>query len=265
MVTRDTPWLPGTPSWVDVTVDDVPKAVAFYQALFGWDIQSGGPETGGYAICHSGGHIVAGLSPKFGPAGVPSVWTTYLAADDADAVAAKVRAAGGRLLVEPTDVMDSGRMALAVDTTGATFGLWEGRTTSGIGLANVTGALTWNEHVSRDYDAGKAFYRAVFGYACQDVSEGGFRYAMLMVDGREVGGIGQYEDGTPEEAPAVWTVYFAVDDTDAAVATVTELGGTTVEPVRDSPFGRIGVVTDDQGAVFSLITTPTPAALQQPL
>lgn len=46
MVTRDTPWLPGTPSWVDVTVDDVPKAVAFYQALFGWDIQSGGPQTG---------------------------------------------------------------------------------------------------------------------------------------------------------------------------------------------------------------------------
>ena len=39
MVTRDTPWLPGTPSWVDVTVDDVPKAIAFYQALFGWDIE----------------------------------------------------------------------------------------------------------------------------------------------------------------------------------------------------------------------------------
>jgi predicted enzyme related to lactoylglutathione lyase len=56
--------------------------------------------------------------------------------------------------------------------------------------------------MSRDYDASKAFYRAVFGYDYQDVSEGGFRYAMLMVDGREVGGIGQYEDGTPEGAPA---------------------------------------------------------------
>ncbi len=49
MVTRDAPWLPGTPSWVDVTVDDMPKAIAFYQALFGWDIESGGPESGGYS------------------------------------------------------------------------------------------------------------------------------------------------------------------------------------------------------------------------
>jgi uncharacterized protein len=264
VVTRDTPWPAGTPSWVDATVDDVPTAIAFYQALFGWDIEPGPPESGGYAICHKNGQIVAGLSPKFGPAETPTVWTTYLAADDTDAVAAKIKAAGGQLLMEPADVMDSGRMALAADTTGAVFGLWQGRATSGIGLANETGALTWNEHVSRDFDAGKSFYRAVFGYDYQDVSEGAFRYAMLMVDGREVGGIGQYPDGTPEGAPAVWSAYFAVDDTDAAVATVGELGGSIVDPVRDSPYGRIGVVADNQGAVFSVITTPTPPDLQQP-
>ena len=48
MVTRDTRWPAGTPCWVDVTVDDVPKAIAFYQALFGWDIPLGGPEVGEY-------------------------------------------------------------------------------------------------------------------------------------------------------------------------------------------------------------------------
>jgi uncharacterized protein len=40
--------------------------------------------------------------------------------------------------MEPLDVMDSGRMALAADTTGAIFGLWEGRAISGIGLVNET-------------------------------------------------------------------------------------------------------------------------------
>jgi predicted enzyme related to lactoylglutathione lyase len=256
--------LAGTPCWVDVTVDDVPKAVAFYQALFGWDIVSGGPGTGGYRVCHKNGRVVAGISPELGgPGGQPS-WTTYLAADDTDAVAAKIKAAGGQLLLEPTDVAGAGRMALAVDAAGAGFGLWQGGTTSGIGLANEPGSLSWNEHMSRDYDASKAFYRAVFGYHFQDVSEGGFRYAMFLVDGREVGGIGQYEDGTPEGAPATWSVYFAVDDTDAAVARVSELGGSVVEPVRDSPYGRIGVVNDDQGAVFSVITTPTPPELQLP-
>jgi predicted enzyme related to lactoylglutathione lyase len=264
VVTRDTPWLAGTPCWVEVTVADVPKAAAFYRALFGWDIESGGDETGGYRVCRKNGRIVAGLSPELGASDALPSWTTYLAADDADAVAARIRAAGGQLLVEPTDVRDTGRMALAVDTAGAGFGLWQGGTTTGIGLANEPGSLSWNEHMSRDYDASKGFYRAVFGYDYQDVSEGGFRYAMLMVDGREVGGIGQYEDGTPEGAPATWSVYFAVDDTDAAVARVSELGGSVVEPVRDSPFGRIGVVNDDQGAVFSVITTPTPPELQLP-
>ena len=48
MVTRDTRWPAGTPCWVDVTVDDIPKAVAFYRALFGWDIPLGGPEVGEY-------------------------------------------------------------------------------------------------------------------------------------------------------------------------------------------------------------------------
>ena len=45
-------------------------------------------------------------------------------------------------------------------------------------------------------------------------------------------------------------------DTDAAVAKVTELGGRVVQPPMDTPYGRIGVVADNDGAVFSLITPP---------
>ena len=256
MVTRDARWPAGTPCWVDVSVDDVPKAAAFYQGLFGWDVQAGGPDTGGYSLCRLRGRIVAGLGPKFGPPDALSTWTTYLAADDADAVAAGIRAGGGQLLMEPADITDAGRMALAADTAGAPFGLWQGGTIAGIGLANEPGSLAWNEHLSRDYEASEDFYRSVFGYEYQDMSDGGFRYAMLMVGGHEVGGIGQLPDGTPEEAPAAWSVYFAADDPDAAVARALALGGSGVQPVRDSPYGRIGVVADDQGAVFSLITTP---------
>jgi uncharacterized protein len=256
VVTRDTRWPAGTPCWVDVSVDDVPKAVAFYQSLFGWDITVGGPEVGGYSIARSGGRIVAGLGPKMGPAEAPSAWMTYLATDDADATAAKIKGAGGQLLAEPMDVMSEGRMAIAMDRAGAAFGLWQGGHTTGIGLANEPGSLTWTEHLSREFDASKAFYQAVFGYEYQDMSGEGFTYAMIMVDGHEVGGIGAYPEGTPTEVPAAWSSYFQVTDTDAAVAKVTELGGSVVQPVRDSPYGRIGVVADNHGAVFSLITPP---------
>jgi uncharacterized protein len=49
-----------------------------------------------------------------------------------------------------------------------------------------------------------------------------------------------------------------VESADAAVATAVQLGGRVVHETRDGPYGRIGVVTDDQGAVFSLITSPQP-------
>lgn len=257
MVTRDTRWPAGTPCWVDVSVDDVPKAIAFYQALFGWDIQIGGPEVGGYSIAHLDNRIVAAVSPKYSPAEAPSAWTTYLATDDVDATTDRIKGAGGQLLAEPMDVMSEGRMAIAVDTAGAVFGLWQGGNTTGIGLANVPGTVSWNEHMSRDFDASKAFYQAVCGYEYQDMSAEGFKYAMLMVDGHEVGGLGEYPEGTPQETPAAWSVYFAVEDADAAEAKVVELGGIVVQPVRDSPYGRIAVVADNHGAVFSLIKLPT--------
>jgi uncharacterized protein len=256
VVTRDTRWPAGTPCWVDVSVDDVPKAIAFYRALFGWDIELGGPEVGGYSIAHSGGRIVAAVSPKMGAPDAPSVWTTYLASDDVDATAAKIKGAGGQLLAEPMDVMEEGRLAVAMDPAGAVFGLWQGGNTTGLGVANEPGALTWNEQFSRDFGGSLAFYQAVFGYGDQDMSGDGFKYAVLTVDGHEVAGMGEYPEGTPAELPAAWAAYFAVTDTDAALAKVTELGGSVVQPPRDSPYGRIAVVADDHGAVFSLITPP---------
>ena len=256
MVTRDTRWPAGTPCWVDVSVDDVPKAIAFYQALFGWDIPLGGPEVGGYSIAHQDGRIVAAVSPKMGAPDAPSVWTTYLATDDVDATAAKIKAADGQLLAGPMDVMEEGRMAVAMDPAGAVFGLWQGGHTTGIGVANEPNTLSWSEHLGRDFDGSKAFYQAVFDYTYQDMSGDGFKYAMLMVGDHEVGGIGEYPEGTPADAPAAWGAYFAVTDTDAAVAKVTELGGSVVQPIRDSPYGRTAVVADNHGAVFSLITPP---------
>jgi predicted enzyme related to lactoylglutathione lyase len=74
-----------------------------------------------------------------------------------------------------------------------------------------------------------------------------------------VGGIGELGGGTPAGAPAHWSTYFAVGDTDAAVATVTGAGGAVTREPWDSPYGRMAVVSDDQGAAFSLMGT-LPAA-----
>jgi uncharacterized protein len=152
--------------------------------------------------------------------------------------------------------MDQGRMAMAADPGGAVFGLWQAGRHTGVQLANEPGSLTWNENLSRDFDGNKAFYHAVFGYEYGDIGDTRFRYATLKISGSEVGGIGELDSSLPAEVRAHWSVYFAVADTDTAVATVSGLGGATVRPAWDSPYGRIAVVADDHGAVFSLISAP---------
>jgi len=253
MVTRDTAWPTGTPCWVDLGVTDIPTAQEFYGGLFGWDIQDTGPESGGYRMCEIDGQPVAGIGPKMDP-NMPTFWTTYLATEDADVTAAKIKAAGGQVIVEPFDVMDVGRMAIAMDPGGAAFGIWQAKLHTGIRLANEPGSLIWSENMSRNYEANKAFYNTVFGYSYGDIGAEGMNYATLDLDGRSVGGIGEIGAEMPAEMPANWGTYFAVDDTDAAVAKVTELGGSVVAPAWDSPYGRMAVVSDNQGAVFSLMS-----------
>ena len=68
MVTRDTAWPAGTPCWVDLGVEDIGKAKAFYGGLFGWEIREGPPESGGYCMAELDGRQVAGIGPKMGPA-----------------------------------------------------------------------------------------------------------------------------------------------------------------------------------------------------
>ena len=257
MVTRDTAWPPGTPCWVDLGVSDIPKAMAFYSGLFGWDCQEGPPEAGGYTMCSIGSLPVAGIGPKMGPPDMPTVWTTYLASEDADATAARIKAAGGQVLMDPVDVMDVGRMFVAVDPGGAAFGIWQARAHTGVQRANEPGSLIWSENMSRNYEGNKAFYSSVFGYSFGDIGADGMKYATLDLDGGTVGGIGEISADQPADMPAYWGTYFAVADTDAAVGKAIELGGSVFAPAWDSPYGRMAVVSDDQGAIFALMSATT--------
>ena len=181
------------------------------------------------------------------------MWMTYLATSDADATAAKIKSAGGQLVVDPVDITDVGRMAVAVDPSGAVFGLWQARAFPGAQLVNDIGTMRWNEQVSRDFEGSKAFYAAVFGYEYADMSGSGFSYATFKVDGRDVGGIGDLHAGVPADTPPAWRVYFGTADTDVSVARVQANGGSVIREPIDHPYGRMSTVADDQGGVFSLL------------
>lgn len=246
-------YAPGTPSWVDIGVPDIDAAATFYGELFGWDVAESDPEAGGYRIAHLRGRAVAGIGPQQNPG--PPMWTTYVSVADASASAAAVTDAGGQLLVPAMDVMGQGVMAVCTDPGGAAFSLWQPQAHPGAGIVNEPGTLTWNELTTRDFDAAKGFYATVFGWTAHDLDNPDMAYTEWQLDGRTIGGMmPMVGDMWPADLPNHWMVYFGSADTDATCTRLTELGGTVHVPPFDTPAGRISVVTDPSGAVFSIIT-----------
>jgi uncharacterized protein len=248
MPTRDSNWPNGTPCWVDLGAPDVEAARSFYSAVLGWTYTGGDPEFGGYLTCQVDGRDAAGLGPQQS-ADDPPRWTTYFAADDADAVAERISAAGGTVLMPPMDVGPMGRMAIATDPQGNPFGLWQGGLNTGVRVYGEPGALVWNEAAVDDPAAAREFYGAVFGFSWAEVP-GAEGYTTFATDDRPLGGLGGAQPGLPRG----WSTCFAVASCDEAVSAVEAGGGKVLMAAQDTEFGRFAVVADAWGAPFSVMS-----------
>jgi uncharacterized protein len=57
----------------------------------------------------------------------------------------------------------------------------------------------------------------------------------------------------PEDESPAWQAYVRVADADAALATVTRLGGTVTQPAMDTAYGRLAGAADPTGARFKVV------------
>lgn len=252
----NTPYAPGTPCWVDLMAQDQQGALDFYKDLFGWQGEPGSSETGGYAVCTLNERPVAGIGPAMDP-GTPTVWTTYLASDDARATADAIGEAGGEVMSPVMDVTSLGQMVVANDPTGAVFGVWGHKSFIGAQVVDQPGALAWNECNTRDLGADERFYGDVFGARFQP-AEGAEGYEQYQVNGRTVAGLHQMTDPPfPVGVPSHWHSYFGTDDTDATVDKAIRRGGEIVSPAEDTPYGRMAKLRDPWGAAFSVVSHQT--------
>jgi predicted enzyme related to lactoylglutathione lyase len=243
--------------WVDLMAVDVQRAAAFYGEIFGWscddkDVQDG-PFYGHFTL---NGKTVAGLGQlpdEMRSQGVPPHWNSYINVDDVHATADRLVELGGTLLMPPTPIFDAGTMAIAQDPTGAAISLWQKGRTIGAELANEIGCFCWNELATRDIERSREFYGALLGWDFVDHPTPNHRYYVIKNQGRENGGL--IEMGKDwGDAPAHWMVYFTVADADETVQQVQRAGGQSCVPPFDVPdYGRIAVLSDNEGAVFSVI------------
>jgi predicted enzyme related to lactoylglutathione lyase len=258
MMSERTSYAPGIHSWADLATPDVDAAAGFYGDLFGWEVPElpNSAEMGGYRRAKKDAADVAGMLPLM-QEGQPTAWSSYVSVADADATAAAVQEAGGSVYFEPMDVMDLGRMGGFTDPTGAFFGIWQPGTFSGAARVNEPGAIAWTELNTRDPEAAKAFYGAVFGWEFEDKEfEGMGTYTTIKLGGEAIAGMLDMTGRVPDEVPANWLVYFAVEDADAALETVKDGGGNVAFGPVEIEAGRFAVVADSWGAAFAVIQLP---------
>jgi predicted enzyme related to lactoylglutathione lyase len=252
---RPTP-VTGSPCWVDLQTSSTAQARSFYARLLGWEAAEPSAEFGGYFMFTRNGVPVAGGMAADAQAPVSDVWSVYLSVPDAAKTLESAVEHGGQIVVQPMPVADLGTMGFLLDPGGAAIGLWQPGTFSGTGLMAEHGAPGWFELLTRDYERSVTFYRDVFGWNTQVMGDStDFRMSVQVgPDGGDpLCGVMDASTFLPEGIPSHWGVYFAVDDTDAAISILTAEGGQVIRPAGDTPYGRIATVTDPMGAHFSLV------------
>ena len=260
----------GVTSWVDVDTPDVDASTAFYSALLGWTFEPATPPDlpFRYLIAQLDGRDVGGLGGPAEPHGVPARWNTYVAVDDAEAAAAAVTAAGGRVLAPPTAAGEGGVNAVCADPSGSQFRLWQAHARLGSQVTNEPGSWNFSDLHTSDRTAAERFYGEVFGW---DFVDAGFG-TMLRVPGYGDHLAGTVDPGIHERQAAVdappgfadaigwvlpeddlgpgWHVTFAVADRDNTAALAESLGGRVLRR-EETGWTRVAVVEDPQGAVFT--------------
>lgn len=119
----------GAPCHVELHTRDYDAVIPFYRTVFGWTPEAVADEPG-FRYTIAGDAMGLGDGERAGimdatewlPEGVPAHWSPYFAVADADATLARIEELGGSVVV-PAETTPYGRMATAVDPTGATFKL----------------------------------------------------------------------------------------------------------------------------------------------
>ena len=116
--------------------------------------------------------------------------------------------------------------------------------------------FVWNELVTKDQSACGEFYTNLLGWDRRDVDMGPLgTYTVFQQDGNDVAGMMSPATEYSKDRPPFWSAYIAVEDIDACVDRVTELGGRIIAAPEDIPdVGRVCMLTDPSGAPVCLMT-----------
>jgi hypothetical protein len=241
-------------AWYELLTTDVAAARAFYRQVVGWGALDASTAAFSYSIFTADTVEVGGLMdlPAEGRRmGAAPRWIGYVAVDDIDAIAERLKQLGGRIYVPPTD-SNIGRVSIIIDPQTAAIGLVGGPRHGGpADQLDEPGHIGWHELLATDAAKAFAFYRELFDWqAATAENDRPGSYKLFATGGRAVGGV---FNKLPRAPVPFWLYYFNVADMDTAMAAVRDGGGKVVHgPFELTPGHWITRCIDPQGAMFAL-------------
>ena len=119
-----------------------------------------------------------------------------------------------------------------------------------------TGTFLWNELMSNDVEAAKAYYGTVHGWTAMDTEmPGGGTYTVFLLGKRPVAGMMDMKATNCQEGtPSHWFNYIAVADAHAAFTTAVESGATALrEPFEVPGAGVLAILQAPDGSAIGLM------------
>lgn len=238
--------------WSELATKNTDVTKKFYAGLFDWKyVEEDMPGDMGPYITIMVNDLPVGAMYKTNT--MPSHWGSYILVkncDDAVEVARKLKA---KIVKEPFDVMEAGRMAVIKDPEGAFLNLWENKGHAGAAVQDQThGAVCWHELLVKDPKNCLPFYAGLLGWSAEiSQFDGQEYYSLKQPDKTPVGSM--MPICSEMTCPPAWATYFTVSDLEKAMDYIKKNGGKIhFGPHEVHGMGYFACCEDATGAHFSI-------------
>ena len=246
--------LPGKFIWFDLATPAIVSQQYFYGNVFGWTFEAPLPTQDEYLLIKNRGRAIAGMFTHEPPGGEQdgAAWIALMSDTDPDSTSATVKANGGSVEVEPTNVAGRGRHAVFRDPGGAVFGVLRSASGDPKDEPVELGDIIWVDLFARDIEAMATFYGALAPFEIED------RNITDDVDRKVLSAHGMPRAGivpvTEEANRSSWVPYIRVSDIEATIEKVVAGGGfMIVSPEEGIHDGNVAIFVDPNGGVTGIV------------
>ena len=249
---------PGGPAWVQLLTHEQRRATAFYAHLFHWTTRPHRWQSSTVPILARAGQPFGRIWPLEDVDGPTSEWACFWPVPDIGSAAQAARAAGGRTMVEPYDLLGLGPTAVVGDASDHAVPIMapagaDGETSGERGQTGEgqtgEGQVAFCESLSAEPAETARFLAAVTGYTADQPD--GIHHQVLLRAGAQVRAVVSLRG---RKSARGWMPYVRVTDVDRTASRARKLGGAILAPPTNrAGLGRVAVLADPAGAAFGVV------------